>query len=487
MDTLYINRDGVALPSPGTLLSASISRAHIRPAYDHQVANTAFKVANKRVIDASDPGTGKSRATLDAFAQLKEAGEVDKMLVFAPLSILRPSWAADCREFTPHLTCSVVTAKEKLKALPPAVQADIYVINHDAINWLLKQWKPTPGERWVLVIDEVPAFKHRTSQRSKAMAQFRHPFDWRWFLSGTLNSNGVLDMWHPLFLCDDGARLGKQFWGYRAQVCTPEATGPGGQYTQWVEKPHARQIVADRIKDIMFRVKFEDCLDVPENVRRYMEVDLPPKLLAQYRQLQREAALEHESGALITAIHAGAKAQKLLQLCAGALYDGEGGYKVFDTSRTDLALDLIEARDASICAFLWKHQRDLLVEGATKRGLRFGVIDGETPLKEREVLVARYQMGDLDVIFAHPQSAAHGLTLTRGTATIWPSPTRNAEWFQQLNRRIYRAGQTQRTETICIAAAGTREIDVYEALDDKLLRMDELNSLLIGLTAHTLH
>lgn len=458
----------------------------IPPLYAHQEANVQFKMANKRMIDGSDPGTGKSRTCLEAFSRLKEAGEADRMLILAPLSILRPSWAKDCAEFTPHLACSVVTAKEKFKGLPPATEADIYVTNHDAVKWL-KDWRPPQGERWVLVIDEAPAFKNRTSQRSKALAAMRFAFEYRWPMSGTLNANGVLDTWHIAFLTDDGERLGKQFWGYRAQVCTPVATGPGGQYTQWEEKPHARAIVADRLKDIVFRVKFEDCLDVPENVTRHMEVELPTKIMAQYRQLLREAAVEHESGAMITAIHAGAKAQKLLQLCAGAIYDGEGSYKVFDTSRTDLALDLIEQREQSVCAFLWKHQRDLLVQGAEARGLRFGVIDGSTPVKEREVLVARYQAGDLNVIFAHPQSAAHGLTLTRGTATIWPSPTSNAEHFQQFNRRIYRAGQTQRTETICISAADTREKQVYERLNGKLVRMDELNSMLIGLTAHTTH
>ena len=455
----------------------------IPPPYAHQVASTNFKIANRRMIDGSDPGTGKSRSTLDAFAALKAAGEVDHMLVLAPLSILRPSWEADCREFTPHLSCSVVTAKNKLKALPPETHADIYIANHDAVNWMAKQWKPNPGERWVLVIDEAPVYKHRTSQRSKAIAALRHNFDWRWMLSGTLNANGVLDIWHIAFLCDDGERLGRQFWGFRAQVCTPEATGPGGQYTQWVEKAHARAIVADRLKDIMFRVRFEDCLDVPENVTRHMEVELPKRLMAQYQQLLREAALEHESGARITAIHAGAKAQKLMQLCSGAVYESEDNYKVFDTSRIDLTLDLVEQCEQCVVAFLWKHQRDLLVEGATKRGLRFGVIDGSVNVTEREVLVARFQAGDLDVIFAHPKSAGHGLTLTKGTRTIWPSPTSNAEWFQQFNRRIYRAGQTQRTETICISAAGTREKLVYERLGEKLIRMDELNGLLIGLTA----
>lgn len=454
------------------------SRTDIPPLFDHQEQSVQFKIANPRVMDLSDPGTGKSRTVLEAFARLKAEDKVDHLLVLAPLSILEPSWAKDCRKFTPQLDCQVVTAKTKFNALPPAVQADIYVTNHDSVKWL-KGWKPEG--RWALCVDEFTAYKHRTSQRSKAMAELRKFFDIRWMLSGTPNPNGVLDVWHPTFLCDDGERLGRQFWGFRAQVCTPQPTGPGGQYTEWVDKPHAVEIVADRLKDITFRVKLEECLDMPENHQYPMEVELPKKLMAQYLQLQREAVLEHESGARITAIHAGAKAQKLLQLCSGAVYDGLGGYKVFDTSRTDLALELVQQREHSVVAFNWQHQRDALVAGAERLGITYGVIDGEVPVKERNVLVERYQDGQLQTLFCQPQSCSHGLTFTRGTTTIWASPTLNAEHFQQFNRRVYRAGQTKRTETICIAAKGTREIELYERLGDKLARMDDLLNLALNL------
>lgn len=453
----------------------------IPPLFAHQEANAVFKATHKVVLDGSDPGTGKTRSTLEAFSRLKAADEADYMLVLSPLSILRPSWAADCAKFTPHLICSVATAKDKGKAFPPHTEADVFITNHDSVKWL-KDLKLPPG-RWVLAVDEFPAFKNRTSQRSKALAAMRKWFDFIWMLSGTLNSNGATDIWHPMFIADGGERLGRSFWGFRAQVCEPIPTGPGGQYVDWRDKPHAPAIIADRLKDITFRVKLEECLDMPEHSKHVMTVELPPKLLKQYRQLQREAVLEHENGSRISAIHAGAKTQKLLQLCAGAVYDGTGGYQVFDTSRTDLALELANQRDQAVVAFLWQHQKDLLCQGAEALGLTYGVIDGSTPVAERERVVNMFQAGKLRVVFAHPQSAGHGLTLTNGTATIWPSPTYNAEWFTQFNRRIYRAGQTQRTETICIAAADTAEESVYEKLDSKVVRMDDLMNLLSGLQA----
>ena len=68
--------------------------------------------------------------------------------------------------------------------------------------------------------------------------------------------------------------------------------------------------------------------------------------------------------------------------------------------------------------------------------------------------------------------------MTKATTVIWASPTYNAEHYQQFNRRIYRAGQTSRTEVIHIAAKDTWEPDVYDKLAGKLERMEDLLDLL---------
>ena len=82
------------------------------------------------------------------------------------------------------------------------------------------------------------------------------------------------------------------------------------------------------------------------------------------------------------------------------------------------------------------------------------------------------------MLFAHPQSAGHGLTLTKGTATIWASPTYNLEHFLQGNRRIYRAGQTDKTETVIVIASGTIEEHVLVKLQEKDMRQMDLLSML---------
>jgi len=73
------------------------------------------------------------------------------------------------------------------------------------------------------------------------------------------------------------------------------------------------------------------------------------------------------------------------------------------------------------------------------------------------------------------------LLLQKTTTAIWCSPTYNAEHFQQFNKRIYRASQKEKTETILIAAHKTWEEDVYKKLNSKLGKMENLLHILTAL------
>jgi len=444
---------------------------------------TSFFVARRNGRIFATGNTGKTRSHLEGFARRKAAGTATRMLVLGTLSILETAWVADCNKWTPRLSAAVVYTPKRKRQLTPALEADVIAMNHDAVKWMLDSKGNLTAEGQqvvdacdVVVIDEFTAFKHRTSARSKAMNKLRHHFDVRWGLSGTPNSNGICDLWHPVYLIDDGERLGRSFWGYRAQVCTPVPNHnvPGGNHVDWVDKQDAELIVADKIHDITVRHKLRDCIDMPENVAYTVATKLPQKLMAQYHTMLNEAVLELESGEAVNAVHAGAKINKMLQICGGAVYGEDGSYHVLDTSRVKMALDLATEAKQALVAFNWRHQRDQLMAEAARRGLSFAVIDGSVPVARRVEIVNAFQAGEIHYIFAHPQAAGHGLTLTKGTRTIWTSPTYNAEWFQQFNARIDRAGQTERTETIMIAAEGTREQTVYEQLSGKVSRMDNL-------------
>ena len=404
--------------------------------FEHQSATTAHILKNPRCLITSDPGTGKTRSVLDAITK-----RGSRTLVLAPLSILEASWADDIEKFTPQLTYAVAYAKNREKAF--SGDEDIVITNHDAVKWLLKN--QTKLKRFdTLVIDEFTAYKNQSSQRSKAIKKLVDRFEYRIAMSGTPNSNTILDIWHPTLLVDDGERLGHRFYSFRAAVCTARFNGFANE---WVDKDNAEEIVASLISDINIRYQLEECLTMPEQTVSTLQVQLPPKIMKQYVSLAEDNVL-YTGTATINAVHAGAKVKKLLQLCTGAIYDEHGAVQSVHPERYELVMQLVSERKHSLVAFNWKHEKNHLTAMADAMGIRYGVIDGDTPAHHRKDVVDRMQAGQLQVVFCHPQSAGHGLTMTKATAVIWASPTYNAEHYQQFNRRIYRAGQTQRTEII---------------------------------------
>ena len=434
--------------------------------FAHQTVTTDFINKNDRCLITSGPGTGKTRSVLDAIVNRES-----RTLVLAPLSILEASWGDDIEKFTPNLTYAVAYAKNREKAF--AGNEQVVITNHDAVKWILKNKQVLKGFDTV-VIDEFTAFKNKDSQRSKAMLKISKEFNFRIAMSGTPNSNTILDIWHPTLIVDDGERLGHRFYSFRSAVCTSRFNGFANE---WVDKDDAEETVAVAIADINIRHELESCIDMPPQTVHTLNITLPPKIMQQYKQLSEDSVL-YTGTATINAIHAGAKVKKLLQLCTGALYDQNGDVQSVHPERYELVMQLVAERKHSLVAFNWKHEKRAMTALAEKQGISHATIDGDTPPHKRKEIVDRMQAGQLQVVFCHPQSAGHGLTMTKATAVIWASPTYNAEHYQQFNRRIYRAGQNERTEVIHIAARNTWEPDVYEKLQSKLVRMENLLDIL---------
>lgn len=449
-----------------------MKHAELLPLMDHQKATVEKTLPNKSFFDASSPGVGK---TISALAVWNRRPDSKRLLVLATKSILQAAWGNDIEKFIPDATYAVAWAG-KARELAFKSDADIVITNHDAIKWLAKNPKLLDGFTDV-IIDEATAYKNRTSARAKAMRKLRTHFVNRTAMTATPTPNGGCDIWHQMFIIDDGETFGKQFFGFQAQICTPAPVPGVPGATKWTDKPDAQMFIADRMKALSIRHELDECIDIPPRTVQTIEVALPPALMKQYRDFKDNAVLELEQGD-IDAVSAGVLAQKLLQFTSGRIYDCDGNAHIVHTERAQLVISLVEESRKAVVAFLWTHQRDQLIELAKSANLRYGLIDGSVPATKRSEVVDDFQNGKLDVLFAHPQSAGHGLTLTYGDTLIWASPTFNLEFYLQFNARIYRKGQTKKTRIIQICAAGTYEEDVYKALENKQNAQGQLLTVL---------
>jgi len=446
------------------------------PLFPHQAETKARLKEQPRFFDMSEPGTGKTRVEVEDFAERRYKGG-PPAIVTATRSTLESAWADDFRSFAPGMRLSIAYATNRKEAFTK--EADVYITNHDAVNWLVKQdkrkfWKKFEGG--TIINDESTAFKHHTSGRSRNLAKIINPFEYRRNLSGLPDPNGLCDLWHQFYLLDGGKRLGTSFFNFRSNVCTPTQVGPDTKMVKWEDKPGVESIIGALIQDISIKHLFEECVGIPKNHAYTRAVNLSTPHHRHYLEMEKHQ-LTQVKGKTLSAINKGVLRVKLLQIASGAIYnDGDTGgdreYSTFDSNRYEFVTDLAQEARHSVVFFQWKHQREELIKECTKRGISFAVYDGNTSDKERTEITRDFQAGKYDEILAHPKSAAHGLTWTRGTRTIWASPTDNLEWYKQGLKRIHRIGQTEKTETITVVARDTYDEIAWERLTGKSIRAD---------------
>lgn len=442
----------------------------------HQAASVKFLAKNPFVFDTSDAGTGKTATHITDFAarRRKKGGA---MLVLCPKSLIYSAWGRDFATFAPDMKVSLAYADNRIQAFE--ADADVYVTNIDAATWFTEQPKKFWKKFDSLVIDESTSVKHGTSNRSKAVAKLSKHFAFRRLLTGTPTSNGICDIWHQMYIVDGGKRLGDSFHKFRGACCVPEQVGNNANAVKWHDKPGIETIVGALIQDVVIRNKFEDCVDIPPNYQHAVTFELGSRHRRIYDELKRDSMLMLKGGKVVSAVNGAVLYGKLLQAASGATYadpdDDNSDYALLDTARYELVGDLIEARPHSVVFFNWRHQRDELVRIAKREGWSYEIIDGTVTKKgARERIVTEYQAGQYKVLFAHPQSAGHGLTLTRGTTTIFASPTPNLEHFLQAYKRIYRIGQKEKTETIMVVAEGTLDEKVWADCQGKNVKQKSL-------------
>ena len=399
--------------------------------------------------------------------------EVSRVLVIAPLKVAEDTWSRESAKWDHLKDLKVVKILGSLdKRLAAAKDdADIYVVNRENVVWLTEVY---PGRYWkwdMVIIDELSSFKSSSTMRFKAMRSVRPYIDRIVGLTGTPNPNGYIDLWAQIFLLDQGKRLERTIGGYRQKYFRP-GRGNGHITYEWLLLPGADKAIQDKISDIAVSMKAEDYLKLPGRIENEILVTLPPDTLKRYRELEKEHLLElQDPDATITAANAAAVMNKLLQLTGGAVYDDEGGFKVFHDEKIKALKDIIDTAGGPVLVFYgYRHEKDRLQKDLAK-------------LKPRELQKEKdiddWNAGKVKVLIAHPASVGYGLNLQAGGHVIvWYSIPWSLELYQQANARLHRQGQTETVVINHLVAVGTVDRQVMAALKKKDMSQSALMTAL---------
>lgn len=413
-----------------------------------------------------DMGLGKTIITLTAVQKLKyERWSMHKCLVIAPKKVAEATWYKEAAKWchTQFLSLQIVlgTEKERLAAL--AREADIYVINRDNVQWLVKQ----VGLKWpfdCVVLDESSSFKNPKAQRFKALKAVRPKIRRLIELTGTPAPHGLTDLWSQIYLLDGGKRLGRTISVYRDMYFLPDKRN-GYQVWSYKLKPGADAVIFNEISDICISMKAEDYLSLPDCITDEIPVKLDKAAQKVYDTLEREQLLKVSEDDWVTAGTAGVLTGKLLQLCDGAVYDENGTVHELHECKIEAFLETVEQINEPVLVFYqFQHDRDRLLSALVRSGVALDRVRVYADARDEEA----WNAGRVDVLLAHPASCGYGLNLQQGGHhIIWFGLTWNLEHFQQANKRLHRQGQEKPVFVHILTVEGGVDEDVIRSLTGK--------------------
>ena len=333
--------------------------------------------------------------------------------MIAPKKVAEGTWTKekDKWEHTKVLRVSPVlgSAAKRIRALN--TPADLYITNRENVVWLVDYYRNSwPFD--MVVVDESSSFKSHKAKRFKALASVGSHIDRMVELTGTPSPNGLNDLWAQVFLLDGGERLGKRYTHFRERYFDPGDRGNNVIYN-YKPKQGSEDSILSKIADICISMKAEDYLQLPEVIYHKVPVILDAKAEKAYRELERKMVLElPEDEEEISVTSAAALSNKLLQLGNGALYDEDRKVHEVHGCKIEAFLELIESLQGkpALVFYNYQHDKARILKALEKSKLRI-----------RELKTVQDQddwnAGEIDVLLAHPASAAYGLNLQQGGTT----------------------------------------------------------------------
>lgn len=410
-----------------------------------------------------DMGLGKTVITLTAVNDLKyNRFQVQKVLVIAPKKVAEATWSKEAEKWEHLKLLRIVpvlgSRQKRIRALN--TPADLYVINRENVPWLVEYYR----NAWpfdMVVIDELTSFKSHKAKRFKSLTWVRGSIRRIVGLTGTPAPNGLLDLWAQVYLLDEGERLGKRITGYRERYFDPDQRDRDHIFS-YAPKPGAEEAIQRLIGDICISMSAKDYLQLPELVEDVVPVMLDTKAAKAYQDFERHLLVEIDDE-ILDAGSAAVLSGKLLQMANGAVYNEDRQPVEVHSCKLDAFWEIVERLSGTPALVFYNFQHDLarIQKAAAGRGLEVRQL--RTPQDADD-----WNAGKIDLLLAHPASAAYGLNLQEGgNHVIWFGLNWSLELYQQANKRLHRQGQKQTVFVHHLITQGTRDEDVLEALQQK--------------------
>lgn len=412
-------------------------------------------------------GTGKTLVSIATIGYMYMTGVIDKVLIVAPLSILGV-WEEEFARFAdfPYtLTVLKGTADKKRKLLSELKynNLEVVVVNYESARLLEKELLQYDAD--MIVADEGHKIKENRSKQSKTMHALGDKAQYKLLLTGTLITNKEIDVFSQYRFLNPQI-FGTSFYTFRNQYF--DMVGYGNHI------PRFRQWKIDdflqKLHSIAYRVTKAECLDLPEITEDIVPIELEPKAMKIYTDLEKESFAELKNSE-VTAMNVLTKLLRLSQVTGGHLTDDESDTHQISTAKLDALSDIIDSaveqgQKIVVMARFVPELNDIenLLQN---KNIDYAVVRGG--VKDRAEEVRRFQEDDNCKVFIGQIAAAGlGITLTAASTMVFYSLDYSMSNFDQAKARIHRVGQKHNCHYIYLIATGTVDRKILRALCDKI-------------------
>lgn len=444
-----------------------------------QRTGVEFLTPRSRAMLSLAPGLGKTVTSAYA-AALQE--DVRYVLLVCPASLLY-FWKNELEKWSEHLArkpIPVVWHKETLAVeIEPDPDQQLWILtNPETLVKCLPTFK-SMEEFDLLVVDESIMYKHRESQRAKAVLEMGKRIPKTWLLTGAPATRYLDDMWHQLHILDPRGR--SSYWRWAKLYTIIEDT-------QWAttvvaNKPGAAEVLKENLRDIYFSRTQEQVADIPDWIFEDLDLPMTDKQEAVYEKLRKELLIEiadvPDAEPLRVRSHI-ALMLRSLQVLSNPLLVGS----VNTSGKWDALDELMHIFPGPFIVWVnFVRTGEIISEMLGKRfGLgRVALANGATLVEDRNLYVEKMQNGGLDAIVLNSTVGKFGFNLTRCRTAFFLERMYDDSYFQCIyrNRRI---GTTESPIIVNMRSCttkGYRTLDhtVHDTLD---YRSGMIKTLTVG-------
>ena len=296
-----------------------------------------------------------------------------------------------------------------------------------------------------IIVDESAKIKNPFSNVAKVFFELSRCFKKKTILTGTPIANRPFDIWAQVYFLDEGNSLGSDFNEFKAETnLTNRLAEDEEKQEEFVE---AVGSIFEKISSFSVReTKETGAISLPSKTIHNVYSFFEPLQEEMYNQIKDEMCLLIKRGDRSIYDDSSTSLKRLMRLVEIASSPALLDDSYFRESGKESTLNGL------ISEIVGKHEKAIIWSCFTKNIDRFAKkyseygavkIHGKMSMRDRERSIDLFTRGDSQLLFATPQAAKEGLTLTAANHAIFYDRSFNLDDYLQAQDRIHRISQTK--------------------------------------------